>query len=172
MFIRKFIDSMRQRKKEKEATAIYDEMLKAIPSMYTIPFRQDILAKQVRKLTEQELINLIDTAKSVPPSVPPEEGYYIPSLHNYVLHCLETWPESVFYFKHLEIPGLHVDENYEIPHSGIISPLPVKYINKDLFVFYYNDFGLPGTALCGRMGYVFYDIEEKRIVANHWYLIS
>ena len=144
MFIRKYLDYIHRRQEEKESATIYNDMLSAVSSMYTIPFQQFVFAKQVRTATEQELKQLIDTAKSVPPSVP-GEGYYIPSLHNYVLHCLETWPERVFYFKHLEIPGLQVDENYEIFNSGLISSLPVKYINKDLFVFFYDSFGLPGT---------------------------
>lgn len=46
--------------------------------------------------------------------------------------------------------------------------MPIEYVSKDLYVFYYNSIGFPETHLCASIGYVFYDAEDNKIVSSHW----
>ena len=172
MLIKKYIFSIRQRKKEKKDAAVYNDMLFAVSMMCVNLSSSYDFTSHIRKATAEEIEQLINEAKSIPPSVP-GGGYYIPSLHNYVVHCLETWPDRVFFFKHLDFHDVQIEEDQNDSHSSLwASPLPLEYMNKDLYVFYYNNFGLPGTHLCAREGYVFYDAEDNQIVACAWQCIS
>lgn len=84
MFIKKFISKIRQRKKDKEYTAVYCDILKAVSIMCANISNVDF-APHIRKATEQEVEQLIDGAKGIPPSVP-WEGYYVPSIQISVPH--------------------------------------------------------------------------------------
>ena len=172
MLIKSLISSVRKRKKDKEEAAVYNDIQIAVSMMLTNLSNSPDIASHIRKASEQEVGQIINGAKSLPSSTP-GKGYYIPSLQNYVVHSLETWPDRVYFFKHLDLHEVQTEDVIEERISSLwVSPLPIEYMNKDLFVFYYNSFGFSETHLCARVGYVFYDAEENQIVACAWRGIS
>ena len=124
----------------------------------------------MRKATEEEFQELISISESVPQDNPKPGQYYVPSYSMFVAHSLKNWPDRVFHLRGL---GAEVrTESIEDRSFLFCHVLPSELLNKDLYVFYYDDFGLPGTHLCGRAGYVLYDPEVKDIVACKWQYIS
>lgn len=171
MLIKRLITSIKRRKKDKEQAIEYEFMLSCVETMYPYLLHRYDLESQIVKATDEEVAKLIHDSRNIRTSSP-GTGYYIPSIQNYVTHSLETWPDRVFVFKHICPQVTQEQEDEDYPHSQRCSRLPLQYLDMDLIVFYYNNFGFPETHLCAREGYVFYDPINMVIVARAWRRIS
>ena len=158
----------RKKKATKREEQEYQEMISSVQGMFQrLCLTQEDVEKHIRKVTEEELANLISISKSVSP----EElsGYYLPGDKRFITHSFEMYPNQVYLLKKIEPLNLKDEEKY---NTLFWSCLDVENMNKDLYVFFFDSFGVPETYLRARRGYALYDIDKKDIVAYHWTLIS
>ena len=56
--------------------------------------------------------------------------------------------------------------------SIFLKRMDPSFIRESQILLYYDDFGLPGTHLAARAGYVLFDIHVNQILSYRWMRIS
>lgn len=150
----------KERKLKKKQEDEFETMHSCIQYMLGLIFSKESLRSNAIKASEDEIKILID-------SLPPYERGV-----ERLIHSIQEHPDKVY---HVDLEKLYStgekDEN-QLYSSLLTKRLPDYYRNDELLILFYDDFGLPGTRLMARRGYIFYHPAARQIMAYHWIAIS
>lgn len=156
----RLLERYKERKLKKKQEEEFETMHSSIQYMLGLVFSKESLRSNAIKASEDEIKILID-------SLPPDERGF-----ERLIHSIQKHPDKVY---HVDLEKLYStgekDENQ--PYSSLLTKrLPDSYRNDELLILFYDDFGLPGTQLAARRGYIIYHPVARRIIAYHWAGIS
>ena len=151
---KRYKERLLKKRQDKE----FETMHSCIQCMLGLIFSKEILRSNAVKASEDEIDILINN---------------IPSNEKYLIHSIQNNPDKVYYvdLEKLCSAGEKI-ANQPYGSTLLTKRLPDYYRNDKLPILFYDDFGLPGTHLCARRGYIIYHPVAHQLIAYHWVVIS